>query len=314
MKRNKALCIVTDKNYFPYTLVLIHGLREFLKDIDLYVVSHDISLEKPTREFLKAVRLSGSFKFWNNHEKWIQEYGIHQNLHVSTVAFAVADLPNLLPSYQQIFSIAVDISPGGDFSELLQTRMPFAISAVPDLGVTQMEMRGVIDDSYFNTGVVILNKALWLETRMSEQILTILSQRQPMKYQEQDLLNLVTRGHYGRLDRKWNQIPENCTLDLKGNIHFAGSEKPWSPNSRRSGSELWLQNAADLLGTVLKSSRYKLNNALYHKSLNTSSAILNHLIKVILSTPQLKMKYLDVTFVESIKVLEKIIEDQGNKS
>jgi lipopolysaccharide biosynthesis glycosyltransferase len=127
-------------------------------------------------------------------------------------------------------------------------------------------------------------------------------------------LNLVTKGHYGRLNRKWNQIPENGTLDLNGNIHFAGSEKPWSPNSRRNGSEVWLQSAADLLVTVLKSSRYKLNNALYHNSLNNTSSIFNHLIKVILSKPQLKMKYLDITFVESIKVLEKIIEDQRNKS
>ena len=270
-------------------------------------------LEKSTREFLKALRLPGSFKYWNNHDKWVADYGVQQNLHVSTVAFAVADLPNLLPSYQQIFSVAVDILPGKDFSEFLETKMQFPLSAVPDIGSTQIEKKGVIDDSYFNTGVVIFNKKLWDKNRMSEKILNVLSQRQPMKYQEQDILNQATNGNYGRLDRKWNQIPENDILDFKGNVHFAGSEKPWSLNSEREGSEAWLRNSAELLEIVLKSSRYKLHNAIYYDQFKKKFSLFNHLFKAIKNKPYFTKKYLDVIFLESIKELEKVMEMRSGK-
>jgi lipopolysaccharide biosynthesis glycosyltransferase len=313
VRKNRAICIVTDKKYFPYSLVLIHRLKDLLRDADLYVVSDDRTLEKPTIEFLKTIEMRGSFKFWNNGIRWKEIYGLEQSLHVSTVAFAVADLPNLLSTYNQIFSVAVDVLPGDDFIELLQTKMPFAISAVPDIDTTQLEKKGVVDDSYFNTGVVIYDREIWNSHRMSESISRVLEKRNPLKYQEQDLLNLVANGHYGRLGRKWNQIAGEGTLDFSGNIHFAGSEKPWTINSRRTGSEMWVQTASELIEKVLNAKRYKVNNAFYEGSLKSSNVVLNPLIRIVMRNPHLKRRFLDLTFVESIKELEKILENKMEK-
>ena len=92
---------------------------------------------------------------------------------------------------------------------------------------------GLKRNSYFNSGVMLINTAKWVAENISEKVLAILDERgASFTLMDQDALNLALDGEAAILPSTWNMIynlgqmtqyPEPGTLFL----HYTGSIKPW---------------------------------------------------------------------------------------
>lgn len=89
---------------------------------------------------------------------------------------------------------------------------------------------------YFNSGVLLINLPEWRRQRISERALDILNKHSSrLSFPDQDALNAVVAGNWGRLPSRWNtQIirlgqPESALLRERGILHYT-SYKPWVPS------------------------------------------------------------------------------------
>ena len=128
------------------------------------------------------------------------------------------------------------------------------VAAVPDAPVTMarrtkaLNMRSKL---YFNAGMMLVDVAAWMAAGISEKAVEVLSSdREDLRFQDQDALNLALEDMTLFIDNKWNHIyglvadleRDRRKLSLQGEavfIHFAGSVKPWSLWTGHEATELF---------------------------------------------------------------------------
>jgi lipopolysaccharide biosynthesis glycosyltransferase len=86
---------------------------------------------------------------------------------------------------------------------------------------------------YFNSGVLLVNLPRWREQCVTERVIRFLKEHsERLSYPDQDALNAVLLGEWGRLPPRWNkQIirigqPESASMDDPGILHYS-TFKPW---------------------------------------------------------------------------------------
>ncbi len=107
------------------------------------------------------------------------------------------------------------------------------------------------DQSYFNSGVMMLNLLKCRERRVFERSIAFLLERsQNVSLWDQDALNWVVKDDWLRLDRRWNAPPMSALMAMPTEsydaeaivplgdliddevgawiVHFIGARKPWS--------------------------------------------------------------------------------------
>lgn len=89
------------------------------------------------------------------------------------------------------------------------------------------------DSGYFNTGVLLINLPEWRAQDIGRRALEMLrTHGDSFIFPDQDALNAVMAGDWGRLPMKWNKQvlrigqPETAPFSLPGIVHFT-SRKPW---------------------------------------------------------------------------------------
>lgn len=108
------------------------------------------------------------------------------------------------------------------------------IGATPDRSLAE-RLPQAGDKPYFNSGVMVVNRKLWLKKNVTERCLEFL-QAVPVLYLDQTALNYVLFGDWQPLDTRFNFISNwrknwpflRDEAQLKGKlIHFLDSPKPW---------------------------------------------------------------------------------------
>jgi lipopolysaccharide biosynthesis glycosyltransferase len=108
------------------------------------------------------------------------------------------------------------------------------IRAAPDHSVTD-RLPNDGDKPYLNSGVMVVNRKLWLERQVTERCVEFLKGGEA-HYWDQSALNYVLLGDWQPLDARFNFIsnrrknwPSLCDeSQLKGKlIHFVDNPKPW---------------------------------------------------------------------------------------
>lgn len=96
---------------------------------------------------------------------------------------------------------------------------------------------GLKNSRYFNAGMMMINVTAWNQADVSDKAFRILTTPgKPLKYLDQDALNIVLEEKVHYVDRRFNYI-EMLAHDEKGYrrdippetciIHYAGADKPW---------------------------------------------------------------------------------------
>lgn len=104
--------------------------------------------------------------------------------------------------------------------------------------------RDLFDPSqpYFNSGVLLLDLPAWRALDIADKISTLGKKGVLSRlYFDQDLLNLLLRGHWLELDRLWNVThPHDAHQILRPHIlHFTGHDKPWHLMSKAGYARLY---------------------------------------------------------------------------
>ena len=126
-----------------------------------------------------------------------------------------------------------------DFSDVdLAEKSVAAVKDVPRVAQERNMALELKHDSYFNSGVMLINTAKWIAENISEKVLAILDEKgASFTLMDQDALNLALDGEAAILPATWNMIynlgqmtqyPEPGTLFL----HYTGSIKPWRLSGR----------------------------------------------------------------------------------
>lgn len=97
------------------------------------------------------------------------------------------------------------------------------------------------DLPYFNSGVLLIDLAVWRRNRIGEQAMRYLADADEINLFDQDALNAVVAGRWRPLDTVWNvtgywrkedrRTGAHQTILTDARIrHFAGHGKPWDPD------------------------------------------------------------------------------------
>ena len=99
---------------------------------------------------------------------------------------------------------------------------------------------GIKDRNYFNAGVLIIDYQQWLKEKVGEKLIyNLSSNKEDLKYWDQDLLNIYFEGNFIELDNYLNfkvYLNENNFKytfsheeeDRAMFLHYSGKFKPWS--------------------------------------------------------------------------------------
>lgn len=171
-------------------------------------------------------------------------------------------LPEILPKVQKVLYLDCDLVVRANLSELWETDIEgSAFACVKDrndiikervkaLGYSQM-------DSYFNSGVTLMNLEFLRNFGFSQKAFTFIStKRHLLKYVDQCVINAVCHGYFRELPIKWNmtvpffmKLPpvveeqrENLERYISNPfiIHYTTEYKPWFKECKHPyKSEYW---------------------------------------------------------------------------
>lgn len=86
------------------------------------------------------------------------------------------------------------------------------------------------DRGYFNSGLLVIDTARWLECDIGQRALHVLNEEQHLlTWNDQCALNKVLNGGWHALPLGWNKLVGSAPADWPEYVaHFAGTYKPWS--------------------------------------------------------------------------------------
>lgn len=172
---------------------------------------------------------------------------------LSTAAYYRCFLPDILPAdVDRVLYLDCDIVVRGSVAPLWATLLDAqtAVAAVEDMGCGEAGRYDVLhypqSDSYFNSGVLLVNLAYWREHGVAQACMDYY-RRYPERivFNDQDLLNCVLHDRKRLLDVKWN-VQDGFYRTSVGSawrrehaealrhpvvLHFT-NRKPWSYDSQ----------------------------------------------------------------------------------
>ena len=266
VERNVPVALATDENYLPYLKVAINSAiaRSPGSNLDIIVLHADIP-EGAILDFTAGYAGVGnaSVRFVDISDELetsgLSDYKQTARLPLSSCYRLL--LPRILPAYDKVVYIDVDVAVCRDLGELYSTDVGGCwFAAAKDVVyntkpeyVSWAEKWGFAEwDGYVNTGVLVMN----LERFRCEPVLDRLKEIvfEAAKWNcDQDALNFVCKGAIAPLDPRWNvQLGDYCLekqISLIGEemwiAHYTARQKPWAYPARRY-SHLWWRHVAEL--------------------------------------------------------------------
>jgi UDP-glucose/galactose:(glucosyl)LPS alpha-1,2-glucosyl/galactosyltransferase len=155
---------------------------------------------------------------------------------LSVAAYARLMIPDLLPvSVEKVLYLDADCIVVKDLTALLQMDIgEAAIAGVHDAFGAQAELEiGVpVDDREFvNSGVLLMNLAVWRRYRLADAALAFIRQQRP-RFLDQAGINAACAGRIVHLTGEWNVMvpfldPQPGRWLDPNIIHYVGWTKPW---------------------------------------------------------------------------------------
>lgn len=156
--------------------------------------------------------------------------------HLSRAAYARLFLPELLPNLDRVIWLDTDVLVLEDLSALWRVDLNGAlVAAVPDDFIDPLEIAATNSrrGEYFNSGVMVLNLALWRAENLMPRITALMSSPH-LICEDQSVLNTICADRVQIIDHKWNfhasrflQYPAHHRRIAPAILHYCGSKKPW---------------------------------------------------------------------------------------
>ena len=251
--------MISDPRFFGPTLTAIQSICDS-KSTDLlytiYVVCVDID-PKSKSLLLSLQRPDLIIQIIDTNTDKYARFKKSESLTFSNVSIADLlkfDLPDLIEE-DKILYLDGDIVVKKDLADLYNTDIQgYYLAAIPDSGSLYVKRDSIYSpDEYFNCGILLLNLDALRKDHMGEKLFQQKLELKDPRLMDQNVFNLVMRGHVKFLPIKYNFLYVNLAraahlwtfeeLNRKYNtsyssleeiaeeayiIHYASKEKPWS--------------------------------------------------------------------------------------
>lgn len=244
-KENVHLAIAFDNNYSTLCYVLLTSIFENNRTTKfcIHAIATDVAeVEKQEiKEFV--TRSSNEIQFYTIPKEAVTGTAILKNSHITIAAYYRLFFPSLVPAgIKKLLYLDVDIIVIDNLEELYNTDIsPYAVGAVVDSNMGLRPELGIRkENSYFNSGVLLINTEVWHQENITQKAFAFLQQHpEKIRYEDQDALNGVLVDKWFSLNKKYNitkfDIPAalqqkdyKTFLSDKVIIHYTnGRDKPW---------------------------------------------------------------------------------------
>ena len=202
---------ITDENYAMPTCISAFSLisnQSSKTESDIYFVVNNIS--EDSKKKLRSLE-TGNAKIHiievkdQSYSEMAKSCLAYQQIHVSYTALFKFDLPQLLPEVDQVLYLDGDTLIQSDLSDLYHTSLEgYYVAAVEDL-IQKLKSVSPIytDDSYFNSGVMLLNLKKMREDSITDKLIDY--RVHGLNYfMDQDALNAVLGVKKKKLPQIYN--------------------------------------------------------------------------------------------------------------
>ncbi|MBW4472279.1 MAG: glycosyltransferase family 8 protein [Stenomitos rutilans HA7619-LM2] len=257
-----ALVCSADEPYaMPMTAMLCSVLANLKTNAPLLISVIDGGIRSATKQKVLRSLQAQKVPFRLN---WLKPdltllQGLPLSYRYTLAAYYRLLIPEALPTHlNKVIYLDCDMIVQGNLAELWQLELDdyYALAVQDDYqplvssrggcGLRNYQALGLNPEQpYFNSGLLIINLKKWREEAIGRQVLEF--SRQNWMYiqnADQDGLNAVFRGNWGRLDERWNQMPQIYTYaswqespydaiafqslrETPHIVHYTNAPKPW---------------------------------------------------------------------------------------
>jgi lipopolysaccharide biosynthesis glycosyltransferase len=203
----------------------------------VFVFSEILSVDSQNKLRQVVENYQQEVSFQTVSTKSIKDFKIHAHASLANY-FRLLAFSQLPPEIDKVLYLDVDLLVLKSINKLwnidLGTKL---LAAVPDqVGVHHNERLAIPTQyPYFNSGVMLVNIALWKTEGMSKKTLDFIEKNpEKIHYWDQDALNATCYDKCLFLEDKWNTMSANFGESKDNKIyqsatilHFTGMSKPW---------------------------------------------------------------------------------------
>jgi lipopolysaccharide biosynthesis glycosyltransferase len=285
------IVFVTNNDYINYLQVAIRSLATYNNfTINIYIIYSKLNIK-----YLKQVKEicdKNKYNFKSIKINKAMFEGVKSMGYLKTEAYYRISIPNII-EVKKVLYLDCDILIRKDIREIFEVNLEnYALAAVKDANIYQprdkIKMKN--SDSYFNTGVMMMNLEYWRLNGLTNIILKFaIKHTNLLLYADQCAINYVIGLHYVSLGKEYNFQSDNIIKNDERNlleiynskiIHFSGKYKPTHYLYKHPLKKLYLNELKQNQGYCNFIIKHKTNN-LFIMILIHSKKILKLMIKII---------------------------------
>ena len=203
----------TDDNYAPIAGVSMTSLFEtnqHLDEINIYMLDAGISKENLEKYHTLCQKYGRTIHIIDSKpiEEKIKSYGVGTFRNVYTVYLTMFVMNDLKLNTDRIFKLDADTIVKGPLDEIctLDFQGNYLAATFDCTLNTYKPMVGLTeDDNYYNAGIILFNQQAWIANDCQQQLIDHIHEGRSKYYLcEQDLMNVVFRGHIATLPIRFN--------------------------------------------------------------------------------------------------------------
>lgn len=260
------IVMAANSAYLPYAAVSICSMAE-TKDSNTTYCIHILTSEEilaGAGQVRMLERPGISIRFCNISE-YVEPFmnQLYSRAHFSKEMYFRWWIGEVFPEYNSVIYLDCDTVVCCDLSGLYCTDLgESAVGGVVDFATPAVVKRisrqfNLSAERYINSGVLLINSAMWRSESLVKLCLTCLSEYDILTCPDQDILNLVCDGRIKYLDSRWNvqwqhfwDRPDDqleppfrdmffSALHDPGILHFSSRTKPWTHPSAPCANYFW---------------------------------------------------------------------------
>lgn len=273
MSQDINIVLASDGNYAQHACVAMTSVllnTEKPEKIRFFLIDDNID-EKNKALCLNTIEKNGGrLSFVTANEDALKNAYISGSL--TRAAYFRLDIPNILPiDVERAIYLDCDLLVLDEIKKLWNYDMQNnPVAAVEDYGILSSKGKRAEktknfdwkeDDSYFNSGVLLIDVKQWRENNYAGKLIKLVGERS-FRHHDQDALNYMFMGKWGKLPIRWNVIPpifnmmpriafdskmrKNAIKALRniGIFHYAGGYKPWEYDVYKGFNEKYYEYLA----------------------------------------------------------------------
>lgn len=238
---NLHIAIAFDQNYLNpfYALLTSVFEKNESNELSFHFIATGLSASELSgiKNYIKSKKAACTFYPVDEH--FVKRFVV-MNTWTPAVYYRLFFPFLLSENVKRFLYLDCDIIVLNDLKELFaQSIQPFPLGAVYDNYVVKRPELGIdIEENYFNSGVMLIDKEVWNQQKISEQAIAYLDKYpERIKFVDQDALNAVLINNWKKLDWKFNVLYSRLPLEAgkKELIHFLNDkiilhftlQRPW---------------------------------------------------------------------------------------